>query len=217
MAQAQGVCYIPELNIGSALIKDAMGYDWEQQWQYRFMNVPVDKYSEIILGLQFITTFDYVLFDNVNQEVIFSKEGAFVTDNPDLWQSFPFSIKPDSIRNERIMVQMPINGQEYELFFDSCGSAPGLDLSKSDWQTIKPDLTVKQLRNTHRYSYQYGRFSCQEATVSELTIGEKTLKDVEIVIREDPKKLSMLSLGYFQDTVVVLDFVNNLMWIKNKG
>ncbi len=211
---AQGICHIPAFNIGSAEIKDTVGYYWEQQFQFRILNIPVYKYPFILLGVSFIKTFDYVLFDNVGQEVVFSKDGAFKPDNPQLWNSFPFSIKPDSFKNERIMVQIPVNGHVYELYFDSCGFKPGLSLNERDRQAIEPNLTVKQLHKSHFYSLQSGFVSCQRATVSELSIGGKTLKNAEIIIKDDPKSLSMFSLGYFQDTIVVLDFVNNLMWIK---
>ena len=211
---AQGLCHIPLFKIGPARIKDTAGFYWGQQLQYRIMNVPVNKYSAIILGLAFIKTFDYVLFDNVNQEVVFSKEGVFVPDNPDLWQSYPFEIKPDSVPNDRIMVQMPIAGQMFELWFDSCGSMPGLRLSKRAWQVIEPNLNVKRLRKSHIYSYQSGRLQCQMATVSELSIGAKKINNANVSIYDDSDGLSMFSLGYFQDTAVVLDFVNKLFWIK---
>ena len=53
------------------------------------------------------------------------------------------------------------------------------------------------------------------ATVSELSIGAKTINNANVSIYDDSDGLSMLSLGYFQDTSVVLDFVNNLFWVKN--
>jgi hypothetical protein len=210
----QGICHIPAFNVGTAGVKDAAGFYWEKQMQFRILNIPIKKYSVILLGVQFIKTFDYVLFDNVGQEVVFSKDGAFKPDNPQLWDSFPFSIKPDSSSNERIIVQIPIAGRMFEIGFDSCGAVPGLNISKSDWQVIEPKLTVTGLRNTHGISGQSGRVSFQKATVSQLTIGEKTLKNAQIHIFNEPEYVSMISLGYFQDTVVVLDFVNSLMWIK---
>ncbi len=213
-SNVSGICHIPVLKIGPAQIKDAGGVYWEQQWQYRILNIPIYKHSAIILGVKFIKTFSYVLFDNVSQEVIFSKDETFEPNNPQLWNSFPFSIKLDSQLDERIMVQIPIDRQIIEVWFDSGGDKPGLSLNEHDWQTIEPNLTVKQLRNSHGNNFQSGRFSCQMAKVSELSIGEKIIKNADVLIYDDPKSLSMISLGYFQDTIVVLDFVNNLMWIK---
>lgn len=211
-SNASGICYIPALNIGPAQIKDTLGFYTEQQWQFRIMNVLIYKQTDIILGREFIKSFDYVLFDNVNQEVVFSKDGAFEPDNPQLWTSYTFLEDPN--RGNTIMVKMPIAGQVFEVAFDSCGEKPGLELNKSQWNTIKPNLSVKRLRKSHYYSYQAGRMSCQEATVSEISVGEKIIKNADVDIIDDPESLSIISLGYFQQTSVILDYVNNLMWIK---
>ena len=211
----QGICRIPKLKVGSVCLEDMTGQYEEQQWQFRVLNVPVYKRPDAFLGLGFMASFDYVLFDNVGKEVVFSKDGAFEPDDPEHWTSYPLEIKPDSSSNDRIMVQLPVAGQRLELFFDSCGGKPGLDLSKAQWERVRPYLHVKKELSTHYRNFQEGRLSCQAATVSELAVGEKTLTDVDVYISDDPEYLSMISLGYFQDTVVVLDFVNKLMWIRS--
>jgi hypothetical protein len=211
---ASGVCQIPELKMGSIKSHDIVGHYTEQQWQSRFLNRPLYKESAVILGLHFIRTFDYVIFDNINKDVVFSKDGAFTPDNSDLWQSYPFEIKQDLGSNERIMVQMPINGKVYELFFDSCGAKPGLILNKNHWQTIKKNLNFK-LHGKDVLVTGFGiKMPIQKVTLSEISIGEKTIKNADVYIFDEPERLSMLSLGYFQDNAVVLDFVNNLLWIK---
>ncbi len=211
----QGICRIPELKVGKIKVEDALVFYYERQWQLRVLNIPIYSHPNIILGIDFIKTFDYILFDNVNQEVVFSKDKIFSPDNPDSWLSYPFEIKPDSIENNRIMVKIPINGREYELFFDTCGYRPGLHLNQIDWETLSKNVTFKNLHKTYGDSWQAGRVQFQKATVSELSIGEKKLKNVDVNISDESEKLSMFSLGYYQDTVVVLDFVNKLFWIKS--
>ena len=212
-----GICHIPELTIGPALIKDGLAFYEEQQWQFRIMNIPIYKHPNVIIGLQLIRSFDYVLFDNLNKEAEFSKGKTFTLDAPDLWLSYPFEIKPGPYSNERIMVQLPINGKNCEIFFDTCGDKPGLSLNQTDWEDISKNFTVKNLRKSHYYNFMGGRLPCQKAIVSKLSIGGKTYKNAEVLIKDEKDmtgKLSMFSLGYFQNTTVVLDFVNNLMWIK---
>ena len=205
-----GIFHISDFSIGEANITNAFGDYRGQQWQFRILNIPVYKDQTILIGLKFFQAFDYVMFDNVKQKVTFSKEGSFTPDNNDSWRSYPFEIKSD-----RIMVQIPVNGEVYELFFDSGGYKPGLTLNKDDWDIIKQGLNVKQIRKSHYYSYSQGRLACQIANVSELSIAGKTLKKTQIQISEASEYQSMFSLGYFQDTMVVLDFVNNLLWIKS--
>jgi hypothetical protein len=211
---SKGVCQIPEINIGSIKTRDIAAHYTEKQRQYRILNIPVYKESLIFLGMQIIKTFDYVVFDNINDNIVFSKEGAFEPDNSELWQSYPFEIKSAHSLDERIMVQMPINGQVCEVFFDSCGANPGLYLSKDHWQAIEKDMNIKKLADT-RISLRDGTvWLCKQARVSEISVAERTFKNADVLIFEKPKEISLLSLGYFQDTVVVLDFVNNLFWIK---
>ncbi len=210
----QGICKIPKFDVGNIKVEDALAYYCEQQWQLRVLNIPVYKHPNIILGIDFIKSFDYVLFDNVNENVIFSKDSTFEPDKNESWSSYPFEIKPDSLSNDRIMVQIPVNGQMYRLFFDTCGHNPGLSLNQNNWETLSKKLTIKDLRKSHYVSWQSGKLPCRRAIMSKISIGEKQLKNAEVLIYNEPESLSMFSLGYFQDTVVVLDFVNNLFWVK---
>jgi len=152
------------------------------------------------------------MFDNVRKEAVFSKEGAFTPDNPQLWTSYPFFEDPNA--DNTIMVKIPIAGQTFDVAFDSCGAKPGLELNKKHWQAIEKDLNVKRLVNTHITVFQGNRWPCKKSTVSKISIGEKTIKNADVNIFDEPDRLSIFSLGYFQDTVVVLDFVNNLFWVK---
>ena len=166
-----GIFHISDLSIGSAKILNAFGDYKGRQWQFRILNIPIYKDNSVLIGLKFFQTFDYVMFDKFNQEVTFSKDGSFKPEKIDLWSSYPFEIK-----SNRIIVEMPINGKVYELFFDSGGGKPGLCLNKYDWQIIETGLDVKQIRKSHYYNYSFGRLPCQIAKVSELLIGEKNCK-----------------------------------------
>jgi hypothetical protein len=208
----QGLCHIPELTIGAAKIKDAIVLYDEQQWQFRILNIPVFKFTAIILGRDLIKSFDYVMFDNVRKEAVFSKEGAFKPDNPKLWSSYSFYEDPNA--GDTIMVKIPIAGHVLDVAFDSCGAKPGLELNKSHWKAIEKDLTVKRLVDTHVTVWQGERWPCRQATVAKISIGEKTIKNADVNIFDELNKMSIFSLGYFQDTVVVLDYVNHLFWIK---
>lgn len=211
----QGACRIAELKVGPTRVMDAVGAYFEQQWQLRILNVPVYKHPVVLLGLPFMASFDYLLFDNIGQKVVFSKDGAFEPDSPEQWTSYPFDIKPDSKSNERLMVQMPIAGQVCELLFDTCGGNPGLHLSKDHWEDMKQHMQVEKLVQTHHYWYQTGRQPCEIATVSQLSVGGKTIPNAQVLIPDDPGGSSLISLGYFQDSVVVLDFVNKRLWVKS--
>jgi len=211
----QGICRIPEMNVGDIKLEGIQACYYEQQWQLRVLNIPIYSHPYIILGLDFIKAFDYVLFDNVTQKVTFSKDNTFIPDESESWYSYPFAIKSDPNKNNRIMVQIPINGQPHELLFDTCGFKPGLSFQKTDWDTFSKEVTFRNLHKSYYDSWQFGRLPCWKATISELSIGEKKLKNVDVHIVDSEDKLSILSLDYYQDTSIVLDFVNNLFWIKS--
>ena len=211
----QGACRIGELKVGSARVRDVAGAYREEQWQFRILGRPVYKHPVVFLGLPFMASFDYVAFDNVAQEVTFSKDGAFEPDDAEQWTSYPFEIKPDLNGNDKLMVQMPVAGQVCELSFASCGDNPGLHLSRDMWDDLSQPMRVEKQRQTTHYWYQTGVLPCEIATVAELSLGPKTIANAEVLIPDDPERLSLVSLGYFQDTVVVLDFVNKLMWIRS--
>ncbi len=211
---SSGICIIPELKIGSAQIKDIIaGYE-EQQWQLRILNIPVYKHPDMILGRELIRQFDYVIFNNKNKELTLSKDGQFKPDNPQSWSSFPFYEDPNA--GNTIMVKIPVAGHILEVAFDSCGWKPGLEINQKQWQTIKKDLLVKNIANSHYMLYMDGKnIPCKKATISELRIGDKKIKNAKMIIyNEADNQNSILSLGYFQDTTVVLDYVNKLFWIK---
>lgn len=207
-----GVCKIPILNIGQAQIKDETAFFEQQQWQFRVLNIPLYKFSSLILGRDFIKSFDYVMFDNVHKKAVFSKEDAFAPDNPQLWSSYPFTEDPNG--GNTIVVKIPFAGKVLDIAFDSCWAKPGLFINKKHWEAIKQDLNYKLQGKVNRVTYQGVKLPCTKAKVSSLSIGEKTLKNTKIDISDDPNGYSVMGLDYFQDTTVVLDFVNNLLWVK---
>ena len=207
-----GVCKVPLLNIGQAQIKDGIAYYDEQQWQFRVLNIPLYKYSPAILGREFIRSFDYVMFDNVHKKAVFSKEDEFTPDNPQSWSSYPFIEDPNG--GNTIVVKIPLAGKVLDIAFDSCWGEPGLFINKKHWEAVKQDLSFKLHGKSNGTTYQGMKLPCRKATISRLSIGEKTLKNAKVNISDDPNGYSVIGLDYFQDTSVVLDYVKNLFWIK---
>ena len=207
-----GLCHIPQLNFGSAKMIDALASYEQQQWQFRILNIPLDKHSDIILGRQFIRSFDYVMFDNVNKEVVFSKDGTFKPDNPSLWTSYTFSTIEEGGSAGTIMVDIPVASKVLTVAFDT--GAGGLLLNKKHWLAVEQDMEVKQLRESKFLIYNGTSFPCQIATVSKLQIANTIHENAVLEIDNNPDNLSIFGFGYFQDTAVVLDFVNKLFWIK---
>jgi hypothetical protein len=201
--------------MGPAQIRDTIAFYDEQQWQLRILDIPIYKLASVILGRDFIRSFDYVMFDNVRKEAVFSKEGAFVPDDPQLWSSYPFFEDPNG--GKTIVVRIPIAGKVLDIAFDSCSGWPGLCIQKNHWKAIEQDLSFELHGKVDRTTFQGMKFHSQKARISKLAVGEKVLGDVEVHISDDSGAYSVMSLGYFQDTTVVLDYVNHLFWIRKTG
>jgi hypothetical protein len=113
-----------------------------------------------------------------------------------------------------IKVRVPIEGRVFDLAFDSRWGSPGLYIMKNHWQAIAQDLSFKLLGKADGTTWQGAKLPIRTARISKLSVGERTLRDVKVSISDDPGGFSIMSLGYFQDTVVVLDYVNHLFWIR---
>ena len=64
----------------------------------------------------------------------------------------------------------------------------------------------------------YGWEDIKKITVEKIIIGEEIFSDAPIHIFSNDSKLGpdffLLGMGCFKNTVIVLDFENNLLWIK---
>jgi hypothetical protein len=114
------------------------------------------------------------------------------------------------------MVDIPLAGQTRHLLFDT-GSGSGLIVAKDIWKTLSSELTILKKANT-RQRMMHGFEPSKEITVQNLDVGNHRLKNAVIfmLLNEEPcgKDFFLLGMGYFQDTVVVIDIENNLLWIK---
>ena len=210
----QGFCHVPTFTVGTGRIYDATVKYTEQEFQARFLNVPIYRINKVILlGCGFMKTFKYVLFDNTRNIVTLSGNDVFAPKANENWMSYPMSIKLSKGSNRHIFVELPIGNQRLYVMFDSCGSAPGLDLCLRDWQLIRSHLEVEELKTSSVMNWQVGKYTCQEATISELLIGNVYHRDARVVISD--REHSMVSLNYFNETQVVLDFTGNRFWIRD--
>lgn len=137
----------------------------------------------------------------------------------DRWAQYSFAIEQDSRGNIFLFVKIPIAGEEIRLQLDT-GSGRGLAIAEELWQRIRRKIRdVKLKQATDLYPY-IGQLVCERAVIPEIRVGDRTLKNAQISIFPDDSPLveqcpGLLGMQYFQDTVMVLDFQQNLMWVKN--
>jgi hypothetical protein len=67
-----------------------------------------------------------------------------------------------------------------------------------------------------KYNWFYHTI-CRNIVVSKLQFGEQTIRNAKIYIIDEQGWWGdeiLVGMGYFQDTVVVLDFESKLLWVK---
>ena len=212
-----GLCEIPSMEFARIRIMNPMCYYDQREWQFKVLGVPLYRRKNVLIGLDLMRAFAYILFENVKQEVVFGLHDVFKPDDPSQWVSHPFVL--EKIRDERrMMIDISLNGSTIHVQFDTGGSKPGLILTDTAWRRLKDSVEGRGKAAMHQ-SYQYGWLPCHRFVLPEVHIGQITLRDTKVDVLPDDSPLAkdfdgILSLDYFKKTSVVLDFKQNLIWIN---
>ena len=100
------------------------------------------------------------------------------------------------------------------------GSGRGLAISEKLWEQLSEKIrNVRLVKATDLYPY-IGSLPCRRGVIPKLQVGNRTVKGAKISVFPDDSPLldrgdGLLGMQYFRDTVMVLDFERNLMWVKN--
>jgi hypothetical protein len=213
-----GMCHLPELNIGQLSLRNWPCHYREQHTELQLLGIPFEKGKAIIAGLAALRRFKYIAFDSVTEEVELSLKEAFKPEQPNLWAQYPFSIEEDLGGNVFLIVKIPIAGKEVELQLDT-GSGRGLAISEELWEQIGKKIQHVKLRRARDLYPYIGQLLCKRGIATELEVGNRTVRNAMISVFPDDSPIvdqcsGMLGMQYFQDTVMVLDFERDLMWVK---
>jgi hypothetical protein len=217
-----GLCHIPELQIGNASLVDwpCFYLEWHAKPESFGLSIAHDNMKDdcIIVGLQALRAFKYIMFDNIKKEVEFSYNESFKSGEENLWDKYPLSIKEDAHGNAFLFVGIPIAGEKTELQLDT-GNGRGLAVREELWDKIRGKIQPVNLRNGKDLYPYIGELSCQRGVIPALEIGNRAVRNAEISVFTNDSQLlgncqGLLGMQYFEDMVMVLDFENKLMWIK---
>ncbi len=213
-----GICHLSELQIGKMTLNNWPCFYRQQHTEVRLFGLPIVKDKAIIAGLPALRRFKYVVFDSVNREVGFSPGETFEPGQLELWRQYPLVIEEGLGGNAFIFVRIPIAGEETELQLDT-GSGRGLAISRKLWEQIRCRIQNAKLRKGQDLYPYIGLLNCERATVGSLQVGDRMVRNANISIFPDDSPLmdgcqGLLGMEYFRDTVIVLDFERNRMWVK---
>jgi hypothetical protein len=208
-----GLCYLPELDLASVKL-----IDWPcLELKSASMGLGV-RDDFMIVGLPVIREFKYVVFDNVAGQVEFSKDRAFEPGNANSWKQFPIWVEEDFSGNAFLFVQITVGGQEMELQLDT-GSGRGLAISQELWEQLPADVRQVRLSRAKELYPYIGNLSCRRGEIREMELGGSNIHDVPVSVFADDSPLvedcgGLMGMQLFSDTIMVLDFENELMWVK---
>jgi hypothetical protein len=215
---AVGLCDVPSLKLGSLTVSNPPCIYEQMQWQFKVLGLPIYRHRIILLGLEFMRLFAYERFDNARSEIVISPHEAFSPEDASNWVRMPFALERID-GNMRMMVDLPIGENKIRVEFDTGGAKPGLILKQSAWQRIAPFLDARSDGTGRCASYQYGSFPCRKYRVHRLSAGPVDIRNAAVDILSDDVPLmkdvdGILSLDYFRDTSVVLDFETTQLWFR---
>jgi len=208
-----GLCYLPELDLASIRL-----IDWpclQLASQSAGFGVRDDF---IIVGLPVLREFKYIVFDNILGQVEFSRDKVFEPGEADSWAQFPIWLEEDFSGNIFLFVRIVVGGQEMELQLDT-GSGRGLAISEELWEQMPPDVRQVRLKRAKELYPYIGNLSCRRGVVAELALGNRKIHNVPVSVFADDSPLvedcgGLMGMQLFRETVMVLDFENELMWVK---
>ncbi|MBN2183177.1 MAG: hypothetical protein JW715_14795 [Sedimentisphaerales bacterium] len=219
-----GLCYLPLLEIGEIVFTNRPCFYLEPPETLSLFGIQIASRNPnsdtVILGLPVLREFNYVMFDNIDNEVEFSYNETFKVSDESLWERYPLSIEEDFHGNVFLFVWISIADENIELQFDT-GSGRGLAVGEKLWQQISSEIKELALKKGKDFYPYIGRLECKRGIIERFKVGDRVIKNAEISIFPDDSPLldecdGLLGMQYFRDTEVILDFERSLLWVKKQ-
>ncbi len=220
-----GICKLSELDIGEITLADWFCIYLESNGPPTLFGIPIASSTygseNIILGLPLLREFKYIEFDNMNSEAELSYYKSFEPLDDNKWEKYPISIEEDFHGNAFLFVRLSITGEETELQLDT-GSGRGMAIKEELWEKIRNNLDAVKLKKGRDFYPYIGNLTCKKGKVPVLELGNRIIKNADISVFKDDSTLldgcdGLVGMQYFMNTVLVLDFEHELMWLREIG
>jgi len=213
-----GICHLDQLKIGNlTIVLPACEY-WLAHYERRVLGLTIWKEKKLNLCLNLMKEFSYILFDNVNREVEFATNNSFNPQDSNQWHQYPMTIEHDEKHKARLIVDIAIAGRPHHIEFDT-GASPGLILTDNIWSKFSCGLQIRLQEKGQLKTPLSGWLPCRTITVEKITLGNISINDARIHVIADDNPFGQdeftLGTGFFKETVIVLDFEHNLLWVSN--
>ncbi len=213
-----GLCHLKQLKIGSLTIVHPACEYWLAHYERRVLGHTTWQEKKINLGLGLMKEFSYILFDNITQEVEFTANSSFNPQDSNQWHQYPMTTEHDEKQYAGLTIDIPLLGHPRRIKLDT-GAGPGLILTENIWTKLSSDLKIRDQEKEQLRTPLSGWLPSNKITVEQITIGNISINDARIHVIADDNPFGQdeftLGMGFFRETVIVLDFERNLLWIRN--
>ncbi|MBN2591582.1 MAG: hypothetical protein JXA96_17080 [Sedimentisphaerales bacterium] len=209
-----GFCHIDKIQFGDIAIENPESYYRPGHYEKKILGLTIHKQKKIGLGLRIMSLFKYILIDNVGDELEFSMV-SFSPDPNETWNQYNMRI--DNSRTiPNLMVNIPIAGENTEIAFDS-GYDCCLIMTEKIWEQYSKKLTKVKEKNSS-VGLLSGYVDAQEVTIDKLNMCDMTFENETIDVFSNDNRFGpdffMFGMDCFKNTAIVLDFENNLFWVR---
>jgi hypothetical protein len=210
-----GCCHVDKIEIGDMTITDPPCLYTLNHFEKRLFGRTLWKQRQIILGLELLRKFSYVLIDNISSQVEFARQDSFQVDTAGMWDRYDMSVEETEGDAVDIIIHIPIAGKLTKAILDT-GTSWTLAMTEDVWKDYSTKLQILK-ESQERAQFFYGWKEVRKITVSEFSIGNKPMRDASIFIVGDSvfkESFTLIGMGYFKDAVVVIDFEHSLLWVR---
>jgi len=212
-----GLCDLSQLKIGIITIGQSPCEYWLAHYERRVVGLTTWKEMNITLGLGLMREFSYIRMDHVDREIEFGAKQPFSPQDDSQWNQYPMVIERDEKGNAKLMVDIPISDYLRHMKFDT-GATSGLVLTEKMWTQVSPDLQSVHEEKHRLATPLAGWVPCRRITVELLRLGSIPISGAQINVTANDNPFGKddftLGMGFLKDTVIVLDFESNLLWIR---
>jgi hypothetical protein len=213
-----GLCELPRLKIGDVAIEQSPCVYWLAHYERRVLCLTTWKEMKINLGFGLLKEFSYIRIDNVDREVEFAAKKSFIPRDESQWEHHPMVIEHDEKGDSKLMVDILVADHVRHIAFDT-GATFGLTLTEKIWTQVSPGLQLVREEKNRLATPLSGWLPCRKITVEMLRLGNTPIRSAQINVTTDNNPMGeedfTLGMGFFQETEIVLDFKNELLWIRN--
>lgn len=214
-----GICELKSLAFDKLTVTSPPCLYFQQHWELQMLGLPVWKERAVLIGLNLMEQFSYILFDNQLGEIEFGRKDTFFDPVPEAWQSYPISLLDDPQGQYRLQVDIPVAGENLNVWFDT-GNPGELELSSGLWSKVASRFDAEPPQKSIIQYWQFGNVECEKILVHNLTAGRLEPRNVELIVLPEGKPFyenyASIGMGFFKEDVLVLDFHRKLLWVKQR-